>query len=108
MKHRGMVTFELAIGLLSAAFVVTVLGWGVSLLTVQARCADVAGQIARELGRSDQAAADKISEQAPKGASVNVDPGADSITVTVSVDEWLGKFGPVTVTGSATAPNQGR
>lgn len=108
MFQRGMVTFELAIGMLSAALVATVLGWAVSLLMVQARCTDVAGQIARQLGRGDQEAAAQIVPLAPVGAQVEVTSADGLVTVRVAVDERLGIIGPVTVVGSATAPQQGR
>lgn len=108
MTHRGMVTFELAIGVLTAALAATILGWTVSLLMVQARCTDVAGQMARQLGRGDQAAASQLSELAPAGAQIQVASDDGLITVRVTVDERLGAVGPVRITGSASAPEQGR
>ena len=45
--HRGMVTFELAIGLLTACLATALLGWGIGLVGLQARCTESAGQIAR-------------------------------------------------------------
>ena len=104
MQQRGMVTFELAIGILSAAVVATVIGWGISLLMLQSRCTDVAGQIARQLGRGDTAAAGKLESL----AAIITDEKPEEVMVRVTVDARFGVLGPLTVTGSGISPRQGR
>lgn len=101
-----MVTFELAVGVLSACLLAAVLGWGISLVTLQSRCSDAATQIVRQLARGDQqAAADAIS-RAPEGAQVLTDDQPDKIKVTVLVEVRWGAFGPVEVRASAVAPKE--
>lgn len=108
MQQRGMVTFELAVGILSAAVVATVIGWGISLLMLQSRCTDVAGQIARQLGRGDTAAAAKLESLAPARAAIITDEKPEEVMVRVTVDARFGVLGPLTVTGSGISPRQGR
>lgn len=102
-----MVTFELAIGILSACLVAAALGWGVSLITLQSRCSDAATQIARQLARGDQQAADEAIARAPKDAQVITEPRPGEIKVTVLVEASWGAFGPVQVKASAVLPVEG-
>lgn len=105
---RGMVTFELAIGILAACLVTAMLGWGVSLFGLQARCSEAASQIARQLGRGDQEAAEEARARVPQGARVQVLDGRDEVEVAVVVEARWGSFGPVEVSGKAIAPTRGR
>lgn len=108
IASRGMVTFELAIGILAACLVTAMLGWAISLVGLQARCTEVASQIARQLGRGDQVAAGEARERIPDGAQVQVVDGADQVEVRVVVAAQWGHFGPIEVSGRAVAPTQGR
>jgi len=101
---RGMVTFELAVGILSAALVATMLCWMVSLVTLHIRCADAASQVARSAARGDQAGVAQAESRAPAGAQVQINQADGVVTVTVSAQSSLGVIGPVTMTGVATMP----
>lgn len=105
---RGMVTVELAIGVMTACLVAALLGWGIGLIGLQARCSESASQIARQLGRDDQQAADEARLRVPDGAEVRVTSGNTTVEVLVTAQASWGRFGPVTVQGRATAPTQGR
>lgn len=106
--HRGMVTFELAVGLLAACLATALLGWGIGLVGLQARCTESAGQIARQLGRDDEQAAAEARGRVPDGAAVQVIEAATEVTVVVSVEQSWGAFGPVTIRGRAATPAEGR
>ncbi len=103
-----MVTFELAVGVLSVVVLAALLGWGVNLVALQARCTDVAGQVARQLARGDESAADEAKALAPVDSVVLVEQDARLVRVSVTVDARWGYFGPVSVTGRASAPAEGR
>lgn len=101
--ERGMVTAELAIGLLTAAMAAAVAVFMVSLVMVQTRCGDTAAAMARQLARGDDRAAALARGTAPQGARVEVGHSASAVQVVVSVDEHLGRFGPFHLVGSAQA-----
>jgi len=105
-RTRGMVTFELAIGILSAAIVTVILCWTVGLMTLHVRCADAAAQIARYTARGDDAGASDARARAPTGARVDVSQDAATVTVVVSASSRLGRIGPITMTGRATVPKE--
>ena len=98
-----MVTVELAIGLLTVALVTVVAAFVVSAVVVQTRCADTAASVARQLARGDEAAAARARSNAPGGAVVSVTTGNDRVRVTVSVEERLGRLGPVRLSSRAEA-----
>lgn len=101
--ERGMVTIELAVGLLTAAIAAAFACWAVNLVVLQTRCADTAAQVARQLARADQAAANQAKQRAPKGAVTTISHAEHTVTVRVDLDARWGKLGPVHLTGGATA-----
>lgn len=101
--QRGMVTAELAIGILTTAIVLGIACWVVSLVVLQTHCADTASQVARQLARGDTKAADEARGRAPKGARTVVQHGAGTVRVAVDVDSSWGRIGPVHLKGEATA-----
>ena len=103
---RGMVTFELAIGILSAALAAVVLCWALSLLTLHIRCADAAAQVARYTARGDSLQAKAAKERAPTGSTIEIVEDGASVTVVVSAQSRLGRIGPVTMSGRATMPKE--
>lgn len=107
-KSRGMVTFELAVGILSAALLTALLSWGVGLIALQAQCSDVASQVARQLARGDVEAAEQAEQRVPTNGRVSVMERPTEIEVAVVVQVSWGRLGPIDVTGSAVAPTQGR
>lgn len=92
--QRGMITVELAIGLLVVALAMAVAAFTVSLIAVQTRCGDTAAAVARQLARGDATGAAGARATAPRGARVQVASTSSTVTVTVSVDESLGRLGP--------------
>ena len=107
-RQRGMVTVELAVGMLTACLMAGMLGWTVSLVALQARCSDAAGQIARQLARGDQEAAQQAEEHMPDGAALTVLESDARVTVLVAVETHWGALGPVAIEGRASAPSGGR
>ncbi len=99
-----MVTAELAVGLLVVAVVLAGCAWVVSLVVEQTCCADVAAQVARQLARGDQAAAQDAQRKAPSGASVSINQTSSIVTVTLRVSERFGRLGEVPLVGAASMP----
>ena len=95
-----MVTVELALGLLVAAGVALVLGWVVSLVSLQTACADTASQVARQLARGDDQAAADAEGNAPAGAVVTTNTDVGNISVEVRLEASLGPIGPVPLRGA--------
>ena len=102
-RRRGMVTAELAVGLLVAVLVTMMGAWTVNLIAVEATCRDVATQVARQMARGDEDAAAAAGRRAPSGASVDVNRAGDEVRVLVRVDRSLGRIGPVRLAGTAVA-----
>ncbi len=100
---RGMVSVELAIGVLVMMLVALVGAFVVSMAVVQSRCADTASAVARQLARGDHRAADRARATAPRGATVRVLTSPGAVTVSVGVIERLGRIGPVRLTATARA-----
>ena len=100
---RGMVTVELAIGLLTMAIVAVVGAFVVSMVVVQTRCGDTASAIARQLARGDEDAAARARSNAPPGAAIQVTRTRDHVRVTVGVVERLGRIGPLHLSSQAEA-----
>lgn len=101
--QRGMVTAELAIGILTTAILMGLACWVVSLVVLQTHCADTASQVARQLARGDTAAAVEARGRAPRGARTIVQRARGEVTVRVDVDSSWGRVGPVHLRGEATA-----
>jgi len=100
---RGMVTVEIAVGLLTLALLCLTAMAVVSAVVVQIRCGDTAAAVARQLARGDTDAADRARSAAPPGAVVSVTTAHDRVTVRVSVTERLGRLGPLRLSSQAEA-----
>lgn len=105
-SQRGMVTAELAIGILTATMLAFALCWGVRLIVIHTECADVAAQVARAEARADTTAAAEARQRAPGGASIETDRSGNAVRVDVSLPVSLGHILTITVTGSATMPKE--
>lgn len=91
---RGMVTAELAVTILAALALLTMMCWGIYLVVMQLRCGDTAAAVARQAARGDVAAIRQVKAAAPTGAIVVVERQANLITVTVRLSakpiaDWL-------------------
>lgn len=102
-EDRGMVTVELAVGLLTASLAVAVACWVVMLVVLQGRCEQVAGQVARQVARADDKAADEAKRRVPAGGRVEVSTTDRQVRVVVDAASSFGPIGPVRVTGRAVA-----
>lgn len=89
-----MVTAELAVTILAALALLTMMCWGIYLIVLQVRCGDTAAAVARQAARGDAAAVAKMRAAAPQGATVVLDSQPNLITVTVRLSaqplaNWL-------------------
>ena len=100
-RSRGIVTTELALGLL---FVITVLAFCCGLLglaIMQGECEDLATQVARMEARGDHAAAARAEAGAPADARVSLRTEGGWVVVVVSAERAWGAIGPVRLQAEA-------
>lgn len=102
--QRGMVTLELAIGILSAAIVLFCCSAALALLILQDQLEVVATQSARHAARGDTEQVEDVKRKAPRGARVDVTKADGWATSTASAQRRWGQLGPFTVTATASAP----
>lgn len=102
-RDRGMVTVELAVGLLTLAVVTLIGAFAVAAVVVQTRCGDTASAVARQLARGDAAGADRARATAPVGAVVHVTRSSGTVSVTVEATRYLGRLGPLRLSSRAEA-----
>lgn len=102
--QRGMVTIELAIGLLALGLLTVFLGWLVQLGALQVRCIDTAAQVARHVSRGDVSAARLAERNAPPGAVVSSDVVSGDVRVRVRVATGFFGIGAITIEGVASSP----
>ncbi|GAB3715881.1 TadE family type IV pilus minor pilin [Mariniluteicoccus flavus] len=89
---RGMVTAELAMGLIALMLAVAA-GIGlIGVALVQGQCWDTASEVARQVARGDRAALDRAKNDAPAGARVTI--GRDADVAVVTVRATARPFGP--------------
>ena len=101
--HRGMVTVELAIGMVTAVMVTAGLA-GMSLVGVaQAACAESAAQLARQSARNDDVAFREAMDRRPGGAQVELERQREGVETRVSIEVSVLGVGPVRVSSSAWA-----
>lgn len=72
MRERGMVTVELALGLVALAIIVGVAIQLVGVMLLQGRCWDTATEVARQVARGDHQAVAKARSDAPEGATIDI------------------------------------
>lgn len=103
-RARGMVTVELAIGLLALAAVTAVLVWVVHLAALQMRLTDAALRGARLYSRGEPVTRSEVAAYAPDGAQVSIRRDDDLVQVEVSLGASIFGLGEVPIVGSATYP----
>lgn len=104
LKSRGMVTAELAVGILAACVVTAILVWAISLIGLQAVCSDIASQVARFEARGDKQSAAAAKAKAPHDSVIQIERSADEVAVTVSTKRSLGVLGSVPVRAEVAQP----
>ncbi|MGA4506405.1 TadE family type IV pilus minor pilin [Propionibacteriaceae bacterium G1746] len=103
-RARGMVTLELAVGLLTTTLVLFGASAVVGLLITQDRAETIAVQAARHAARGDQKKLAAVKAAAPSGASVDLVTRDGWVHATVVVRRSWGAIGPVTLTATAQQP----
>lgn len=98
--EQGMVTAELAVGILVACLISLALAWCISVLGTQIKCSDSAAAIARQYARNDQDNVQAALDNAPAGAIVEVARDGQLVAVTVEVERSISGFS-MKVTGAA-------
>lgn len=83
---RGMVTAELALGVMATILVLVFVCWAVAVAVLQVRCMDTAAETARQAARGDQAAVAVARQDAPTGAEISVRTHDDVVVVEVDLD----------------------
>jgi hypothetical protein len=81
--ERGMVTAEIAVGMLLVAAMAVAMGWLGGVIVMQQRVDDSAVQIARQQARGDTEAVARAREAAPDGATVEIRRDGEEYVVTV-------------------------
>lgn len=98
---RGMVTAELAVGLLAVAVVISMAAGLAGVLQLQARCTDAASEIARQAARGDSAAVARASADLPAGAVVERADGDGVVVVTVRLPVRLANLPLIELSATA-------
>lgn len=103
---RGSATVELAVGLPALIMLLLVGLTAVSAVATKMQALDAAREAALAAARDDTGAA--ASRMVPPGASVNINKGDGTVSVTVRAPVRVlgGRLSPLTVTGSATAARE--
>ena len=70
--ERGMVTAELAVGVLAVMLVTLMLAWCLHLVTRQLLLEDTAAEVARQAARGDLVAVTAAREDAPPGTVIEL------------------------------------
>lgn len=104
--ERGMVTIEIAIGVLTLGILACFLGWIIHLAALQAQCFETAAQVARQVARGDEASAQRAKETAPQGARVSVQIQGEDVQASVRLETALFGVGPIPVEAVATCPRE--
>lgn len=102
--ERGMVTIELAIGLVTALTVAVFLTWIILLGVAQAKIQETSSQIARLSSRGDSAAVAKAIKDAPSRAKVTVGRSAGNIDVKVTLPVSFLNVGEVVLSANSNYP----
>ncbi|MBO1032363.1 hypothetical protein IPV09_13570 [Tessaracoccus sp. SD287] len=104
VRPRGMVTLELAVGLLVAALTLLGASSVIGLLMLQDRAESIAGQAARQAARGDARQLQRVKSLAPSNSSVEVVTTNGWVHATVTVKRSWGPIGPVVLRAQAQQP----
>lgn len=103
-RSRGMVTLELAVGLLTAALALFGASSVIGLLILQDRAETIATQAARHAARGDAEQLRRVKSFAPGDSAVDVITRNGWVHATVTVKRSWGPIGPVTLRATAQQP----
>lgn len=79
--ERGMVTAEIALGMIPLVVITLLLGWGLNLVTGQILLEDAASEVARQSARGDTGAVARARSDAPDGTRFRVERAGDATVV---------------------------
>ncbi|MDO5068046.1 MAG: TadE family type IV pilus minor pilin [Propionibacteriaceae bacterium] len=102
--QRGMVTVELAIGLIAVVMLLGTLTGVVLLGVTQAGLHTASAEVARHLARGDAKAADAAAERAPAGVTATTRTTREGVAVTLTAGVKLPGLGVVSLSSHAFAP----
>ena len=108
-SQRGMVTVELAVGVVTAVVVTACLVSLAMLGVAQSACAESSAQLARQSARGDARAVQAARDRAP-GAQISIDRQAGGVEASVTLGVRVLGLGEVEVGAQAWAayePGQG-
>ncbi|SDD10165.1 TadE family protein [Auraticoccus monumenti] len=102
---RGMVTAELALGTVAALVLMVLLGGCLGLVGVQLANGAIAAEVAEQVARGDEEAAERAQRRGGDDVEVEVQRSAGGVVVRASREVApVGPLGPrLTITGSARA-----
>lgn len=101
--QRGMVTVELAVGILLTVVITASLVGLAMLGVVHASCAETATQVARHTARGDSLTVAEATERRVKGAQIDIQRHAQGVEVRVTTKVAVVGLSPIEVTASAWA-----
>ncbi len=102
--ERGMVTAELAMGVVAAAVLMVLLGGALAMVGLQLAHQGLASEVAELVARGDSAAAAELVDRAEDvEVAVQESPNAVVVTVRRQVDPWGRLAEPLTLTTVARA-----
>ncbi|MGD8214862.1 TadE family type IV pilus minor pilin [Aestuariimicrobium sp. Y1814] len=104
IEQRGMVTAELAVGLLVAALALFGASSVIGLLILQDRAETIAVQAARHAARGDAQQLQRVKQVAPSNSTIDVSTRDGWVHVTVTATRSWGPIGPVEVSATAQQP----
>ena len=109
-SQRGMVTVELAVGVVTAVVVTACLVSLAMLGVAQSACAESSAQLARQSARGDTRAVQAARDRAPDGARISIDRQAGGVEASVTLGVRVLGLGEMEVGAQAWAayePGQG-
>ncbi|MCW3156481.1 hypothetical protein [Micropruina sonneratiae] len=108
--ERGMVSVEVAFGVLFSAVVAIGLCYLIAIVVQLGQLQAVAGEVARQRARGDVAAAERVVADAPAGTRVRVSDSGDDLVVDVELAArpWAGVIPALPLTARAVVAREGR
>lgn len=108
-NERGMVSVEVAFGVLLAAVVALGLCYLIAIVMQLGQLQAVAGEVARQQARGDSAAAQRAQSGAPAGTRVRVSGSGEDVVVDVELQSqpWGGVIPAVGLSARAVVAREG-
>ncbi|MDO5093052.1 MAG: DUF4244 domain-containing protein [Propionibacteriaceae bacterium] len=101
--QRGMVTVELAIGLIVVVMLLAILVGVILLGVTQSHLEGISSDLAKHIARGDEVTATKVRERAPADARIEVVKDEAGVWVTTRLDVSILNLGSVPLEAAAWA-----